>query len=213
MGAFFQVVAIALALGSSVFGGHIVPPRPSVPKAQAPSTPPIRVSSNGTVQVLPPYDTVYYFDQLIDHHNPSLGTFKQRYYFTYEYYQPGGPIVLNAPGESNMDGYSGYITNRTLPGQIAQTTNGAVGTVILSSTRSTSYILDIAVFLEHRCFGESNPYPDLKESTLKYLSVEQAIEDLEYFGNNVHLPMPGGDQVPTTKAPWVLIGGSYPGAI
>jgi hypothetical protein len=37
--------------------------------------------------------------------------------------------------------------------------------------------------------------------------------DLVYFGNNVHLPMPGGDQVPTTKAPWVLIGGSYPGAL
>ncbi|CAE6447253.1 unnamed protein product [Rhizoctonia solani] len=195
MCAFFRVVAVVLALGSSVLGGHVVPPRPSVPKAQAPSAPPIRVSSNGTAQVLPPYDTIYYFDQLIDHHNPSLGTFKQRYYFTYEYYQPGGPIVLNAPGESNMEGYSGYLTNRTLPGQIAQATNGAV------------------VFLEHRCFGESNPYPDLKESTLKYLSVDQAIEDLEYFGNNVHLPMPGGDQVPTTKAPWVLIGGSYPGAI
>jgi hypothetical protein len=35
--------------------------------------------NNGTAQVLPPYDTIYYFDQLIDHHNPSLGTFKQRY--------------------------------------------------------------------------------------------------------------------------------------
>ncbi|CAE6424059.1 unnamed protein product [Rhizoctonia solani] len=195
MGAFFRVIAIALALGSSVLGGRVVPPRPTVPKAQAPSTPPVRASSNGTTQVLPPYDTIYYFDQLIDHHNPSLGTFKQRYYFTYEYYQSGGPVILNAPGESSMNGYSGYLTNRTLPGQIAQATNGAV------------------VFLEHRCFGESNPYPDLKESTLKYLSVEQAIEDLEYFGNNVHLPMPGGDQVPTTKAPWVLIGGSYPGAI
>ncbi|KAF8699317.1 Serine protease S28, partial [Rhizoctonia solani] len=195
MGGFLRIVAIALAVGSGVLGGHIVPPSPSVPLAQAPSTPPVRANSNGTTELLPPYDTIYYFDQLIDHKNPSLGTFKQRYYFTYEFYQPGGPIILNVPGESNMEGYSGYLTNRTLPGQIAQVTNGAV------------------VFLEHRCFGESNPYPNLEESTLKYLSVEQAIEDLEYFGNNVHLPMPGGDQVPTTKAAWVLIGGSYPGAV
>lgn len=41
---------------------------------------------------LPPFDTFYYFDQLIDHEDPSLGTFEQRYYFTAQYYQKGGPI-------------------------------------------------------------------------------------------------------------------------
>jgi hypothetical protein len=79
-----------------------------------------------------------------------------------------------------MEGYSGYLTNRTLPGQIAQATNGAVGKLIFClfcTTRSAcSHVFTITVFLEHRCFGESNPYPDLKESTLKYLSVDQAIE-------------------------------------
>ncbi|CAE6513011.1 unnamed protein product [Rhizoctonia solani] len=195
MGTFFQVVAVALAFGSSVLGGHIVPPRPSIPKGRAPSIPPVRVSSNGARQALPPYETIYHFDQLIDHHNPSLGTFKQRYYFTYEYYQSGGPIILNVPGEFGLESFSAYLTNHTLSGQIAQATNGAV------------------VLLEHRYFGKSNPYPDLKESTLKYLSVEQTIEDIEYFGNNVHLPMPGGDQVSTAKAPWVLVGGSYSGAL
>ncbi len=35
---------------------------------------------------LPPYDTVYYFDQLIDHNDPSLGTFQQRYW---HFYEPG----------------------------------------------------------------------------------------------------------------------------
>lgn len=44
-------------------------------------------SRNGTE--LPPYSTVYYFDQLIDHTNHSLGTFKQRYWHTYEYYESG----------------------------------------------------------------------------------------------------------------------------
>lgn len=36
-----------------------------------------------------PYSTTYYFDQLIDHNDPSLGTFQQRFWFTSEHYQPG----------------------------------------------------------------------------------------------------------------------------
>jgi len=42
---------------------------------------------NGTT--IPAYNTIYYFDQLIDHNNPSLGTFKQRYWHTWEWYKPG----------------------------------------------------------------------------------------------------------------------------
>ena len=42
-----------------------------------------------TGAVLPALDTTYYFDQLIDHNNASLGTFKQRYWFSYSYYEPG----------------------------------------------------------------------------------------------------------------------------
>ena len=44
-------------------------------------------SRNGTH--LPPYTTIYHFDQLVDHTNPSLGTFKQRFWHTYEFYEPG----------------------------------------------------------------------------------------------------------------------------
>lgn len=57
---------------------------------------------NGTV--IPDYDVIYTFDQLIDHSNPKLGTFKQRYYHTWEYWRPGGPIVVTTPGEQAMDG-------------------------------------------------------------------------------------------------------------
>lgn len=57
------------------------------------------VDRNGTE--LPPLNTTYYFDQLIDHNNPSLGTFKQRYWHTWEFYEPGRYIAssLNV-GES-----------------------------------------------------------------------------------------------------------------
>lgn len=45
------------------------------------------VSRNGTQ--LPPFNQTFWFDQLIDHTNPGLGTFKQRYWHTWEFYEPG----------------------------------------------------------------------------------------------------------------------------
>jgi hypothetical protein len=39
-----------------------------------------------------------FFDQLLDHHNPSKGTFKQKYWWNSEYYAgPGSPVGLIAP--------------------------------------------------------------------------------------------------------------------
>lgn len=113
--------------------------------------------------VLPPYNTTYYFDQLIDHENPSKGTFKQRYWHTAEFYEEGGCIVLMTPGEGNAVGYSGYLTNRTINGLIAQQEHCAV------------------VLIEHRFYGESNPYPDLSVQSLRLHTIQQAIEDLDYF--------------------------------
>ena len=63
-----------------------IPPRPSMPVVVPPEGAPV-TSRNGTT--LPPYNTTYYFDQLIDHSNPSLGTFQQRYWHTYEFYEKG----------------------------------------------------------------------------------------------------------------------------
>lgn len=54
---------------------------------------PVR-SRNGTL--LPSYNTTYYFDQLIDHNDPSLGTFKQRYWHTYEFYESGKLQIFTA---------------------------------------------------------------------------------------------------------------------
>ncbi|KAI0774647.1 peptidase S28 [Trametes elegans] len=148
---------------------------------------------NGTQ--LAPYNTTYYFDQLIDHTNPSLGTFKQRYWMNYEFYEPGGPMVLYNPGEGNAESALGYLTNRSLPGQVAQNLNGT------------------NIVIEHRFFGLSNPYPDLSVKSLKVLTIQQAIDDYEYFVKNVNLPMPGGDAVKHGQAPWLLFGGSYSGAL
>jgi len=89
--------------------------------------------------------------------------------------------------------YTGYLTNDTMSGLIAQQQNGAT------------------VLLEHRFFGQSNPYPDLSSQSLALLTIQQAIDDLVYFAQNVTLPMPGGDKVKPDSTPWILFGGSYSG--
>ena len=74
--------ASATLAASSRFGPIPLPPKISAPD----STPTSNLAGNDP---LPPYNTWYYFDQLIDHNDPSAGTFVQRYYHTWEYYQPG----------------------------------------------------------------------------------------------------------------------------
>lgn len=69
------------------------------------------------------------------------------------------------------------------------------------------------IVLEHRFYGLSNPFPDLSVKSLRVHTIQQAIDDLEYFAKNVNLPMPGGDSLTPDKAPWVLIGGSYAGTL
>src|ERR1700755_1384126 len=71
-----------------------MPPMSGVPKISYPHD--IVADVNGTT--LPSLNQTYHFDQLIDHNNPSLGTFKQRYWHTWEFYKPGGPIILTTPG-------------------------------------------------------------------------------------------------------------------
>lgn len=68
-----------------------------------------------------------------------------------------------------------------------------------------------AIVLEHRFYGQSNPINDLTSESLKLHTLQQAIDDLEYFAKNVVLAQPNGDQVTPDKAPWVLVGGSYSG--
>ena len=54
--------------------------QPPIPKVQQKIRAEAVTGINGAA--LPPYDRVYYFDQLIDHNDPSKGTFKQRYWTT-----------------------------------------------------------------------------------------------------------------------------------
>ncbi|KAF9031816.1 peptidase S28 [Hymenopellis radicata] len=185
--------AVQAALPNGRAHGN-APPLPLPPVIEIPDRRVEAFRSNGA-DALPPYNTTYYFDQLIDHTDPSKGTFQQRYWHTWEFYEPDGPIILMTPGEANAAPYTAYLTNVTINGLIAQQEGGAT------------------IVLEHRFYGLSNPYPDLTPASLKYHTIQQAIDDLDYFANNVALPMPNGTEVGPDKAPWILIGGSYSGAL
>jgi hypothetical protein len=135
------------------------------------------------------------FSQLIDHSDPSLGTFEQFYYYDTTYWKgPGSPVILFTPGEVNATRYYSYLgTNRTT-GVLAQQIGAAV------------------IVLEHRYWGTSTPYTDLKTENMKYLTLENAIKDMNYFANQVQLPF-AHDGSNAKDVAWVTMGGSYSGAL
>ncbi|KAI1198091.1 serine carboxypeptidase S28 [Nemania serpens] len=136
-----------------------------------------------------------YFDQLLDHDDPSKGTFKQRYWWNAEFFEEGGPIFLFNPGEMSAGGATGYLQNITLPGYYAQQLKGAV------------------ILLEHRYWGESIPVETLTAETLQYLNLPNSVSDLTYFAKNVDCQFCEGSTCNSDENPWVLMGGSYSGAL
>ncbi|KAJ4415500.1 hypothetical protein N0V82_007302 [Gnomoniopsis sp. IMI 355080] len=136
------------------------------------------------------------FEQLIDHSDPSKGTFSQAYWWSTEYWTgPGAPVVFFTPGEIAAAGYTGYLTNRTITGLFAQAIGGAT------------------ILMEHRYWGDSSPYSVLSTENLTYLTLENSIKDTTYFANNVQLPFDSNGSSNAQNAPWVMAGGSYSGAL
>jgi hypothetical protein len=82
--AFLLSESIVRALSDGRYHANMMP-MPVIPKVKGPDGPVTNL--DGTI--LPPLNTVYHFDQLIDHTNPGLGTFKQRYWHTWEWYKSG----------------------------------------------------------------------------------------------------------------------------
>ncbi|KAF8827196.1 hypothetical protein HHX47_DHR5000591 [Lentinula edodes] len=176
----FLLVALLCSTKGAGLNEHSRMRLPSVPNAEELMQRPV-ISRNGTQ--LPPYNTTYYFDQLVC----------AKYFDTiYGLINPFCPVIFFTPGEENAFQYVGYLTNVTFNGLLSQAQNGTT------------------VVLEHRFFGLSNPLPSLTGENLRYLTLQQSIDDIEYFVNNVHLPMPGGDHL---DAPWIMVGGSYSGAL
>lgn len=67
-----------------------------------------------------------YFDQLLDHKDPSKGTFKQRYYWNSVHWKgPGAPVLLMTPGEQSAEGFNISLTSQALYGVLANKLSGA----------------------------------------------------------------------------------------
>ncbi|CEJ90071.1 hypothetical protein VHEMI05879 [[Torrubiella] hemipterigena] len=185
-----RLLLLAAALAFTANAYH----RPSSPARDA-----FRAADPGnTTQGL---GTLGHFDQLIDHSNPSLGTFKQRYWWNIDHYGgPHSPIMLESPGEfpkpyGQIDG----MDNHTLPGLLAQ-------------DNAAAYIT-----IEHRYYGDSMPFGNktLNAETLQQMTLDNAIQDLVYFAKNVVFPFDktNGTATKPDQAPWLLAGCSYAGAL
>lgn len=134
------------------------------------------------------------FSQLVDHSNPSLGTFDQFYYYSTEFWGgPGSPVILFTPGEINVTGYQSYLTTNRTTGVLAQKIGAAT------------------IVLEHRYWGTSTPVTDLTTANLTYLTLDNAIHDLTYFASSVRLPFAQHGSSNAADVAWVLMGGSYSG--
>ncbi|KAI6282893.1 hypothetical protein MCOR21_001292 [Pyricularia oryzae] len=143
---------------------------------------------------------VNHFDQLVDHGNPSLGTFKQRYWWDTTYYGgPGHPIVVYNAGEFNGEyaTTNTYVHNRSIPGMVAAEVGGAV------------------VIIEHRYFGESNPFSQYTVANLSHLNLNNSIADMVNFARTAKLPFANGNASATdpSRVPWINVGSSYSGSL
>jgi pimeloyl-ACP methyl ester carboxylesterase len=141
----------------------------------------------------PPYVQIqkWFSQQKVDHFNFSdTRTFGQRYWVIDQYYKPeNGTVLLILCGEYTCPG---IIPTRLFP--------------LLLAKRFNSMIL----ILEHRYYGASQPFGDWSTSNFKYLTVQQALDDIAYFVNFIQTS-PEMHVGPDKK--WVVIGGSYPGAL
>ncbi|KAF4627217.1 hypothetical protein G7Y89_g10938 [Cudoniella acicularis] len=121
----------------------------------------------------------------------ATGTFKQRYFVETSYYEPGGPVFLYLAGEGPIDGDTHL--DASLIEHLMKEFNG------------------IGIVLENRYYGTSCPFNTSSTDELLYLTTEQVIADFDVFAKDVKLPGVNNINAPTT--PWILYGGSYPGAL
>ncbi|KAJ6468409.1 peptidase S28 [Mycena sanguinolenta] len=187
------VACVAYALAPLVLVAGARPPSGLLPLKQ----PPLAFAETRTgLTSDATQPTAYFFDQILDHSNPSLGTFQQRFWFYEGYYKEGGPIILFNAGEEDASLYTGYLLNETITGAMAYAVGGAT------------------IVLEHRYWGASAPFANYSTANMKYLTLENNVQDYANFAKNVELPFASGAKaVPPPQTPWILAGGSYPGAL
>lgn len=126
------------------------------------------------------------FQQAIDHTDPTAGVFAQRYWVDTEYAQgANAPVIYHICGEGDAE--QGYFLNDNA--------------IAWAQTLGANL-----VYLEHRYYGQSLPFPDLSTEHLKYLTLDNVIEDLADFEKWIA-------SQPGFSGPWISVGGSYSGTL
>ncbi len=126
------------------------------------------------------------YTQKLDHDaTPDTRTFAQRYWVSSTYAtSPSAPVLLYICGEGECGDYALY-------GQAA------------AHARTIGAYM---VALEHRYYGQSQPFEDLSTDHLRYLTTGQALADIVSFQAFLKEQM-------NLTGPWISMGGSYPGAL
>jgi hypothetical protein len=165
----------------------------------------------------------------VDHFNSSdMRRFNNRYWVNDTYYRPGGPVILFDLGEIGIS-----------PWMVADMLGEWNGS--LSATMRIAKALGgVAILWEHRYYGYSHPFalstdngasspsaasgiPLGGAAEYKYLTTEQALEDVVYFaknhfnktqlgpGNTVLSGLNATQFLDPYHTPWIWVGGSYSG--
>ena len=125
------------------------------------------------------------FLQALDHTDPNdHSTFTQRYWVDSRFAKDSGaPVLLHICGEASGE----YFLDDSV----------SVWAKILGAR---------VVYLEHRYYGDSLPFPDFSTAHLKYLTLKNIIEDLANFQKSI------SSQSGWTGK-WISVGGSYSGTL
>lgn len=123
------------------------------------------------------------FKQKVDHFNfLDESVYFQRFWTSEQYWDDEGPIFIYICGEYRCS----VPDTRLFPFMVGAKHNARF------------------VVLEHRFYGDSQPFDDWSLENMGYLNSEQALADLAYFVGAIN---------PTNKNDVLVIGGSYPGAL
>jgi len=129
----------------------------------------------------------------LDHFSVDPRTFQQRYFVNTSVWKPGGPVFLCVGGEGPP-----------LDEDVVVSGGLHCGLMVTLAVRHSALI----VALEHRYYGQSQPFSDLATENLRFLSSRQALQDIAEF----HAHVEATYSLPASTK-WITFGGSYPGML
>ncbi|KAF4618414.1 hypothetical protein G7Y89_g14888 [Cudoniella acicularis] len=138
------------------------------------------------LDIQPPPPSALWVDLPLDHFSPNSTTYKNRYYVEDSSYFPGGPVILVGLGNLGLND-----TLIPLINDVEASPTGPFATLAMNLNGH-----------EHRYYGKSYPrkWPknndpselgDALGEYYKYLTVEQALEDIVVFSKNFTYGYPG----------------------